>query len=265
VITKITGAATGMVGIRHHLRYMTEHGEVLRDDKGREYATPDEVKLFGDHFQVDGSFIPSEGTRREALHIALDMPAGTDPEAVQAAAVEFAREEFAGHRWAWVFHGHQGHPHVHLIVRMEGRNLKRLNPSPADLHRWRERFAAGLRARGVPAQGSSRLVRGVVRNEEPAWVVRARKQGTLRQEFPLKDAVTHRPESMQRVLKTWAYIHAALAASPDQVDRDLAAQVKAFVKGMPMVSHVVGVELDRQRVQQQQPAQQRQQEPGPGR
>jgi hypothetical protein len=260
VRVKITGASTGMGKVRQHLRYITERGEVLRDDQGREYATPEDVRLFGDHFQVEGSFIPSEGGRRESLQLALDMPAGTDPEAVQAAAVEFAEAEFAGHRWAWVYHGHQEHPHVHMIVRIEGRNLQRLNPGPADLHRWRERFAQGLRARGVPAQGTSRLVRGSVRNAEPLWVTRARKAGTLRQEPPLSDRVTHASEALQRTLKAWAYIHAALAASPDEADRELAAQVKAFVKHMPMVSHVVGVELDRQRQPERQV-----QEPGPGR
>jgi hypothetical protein len=261
VIVKITGGATGMGKVRQHLRYMTERGDVLRDDQGREYSTPADVRLFGDHFQVEGSLIPSAGTRREALHLALDMPAGTDPEAVRTAAVEFAQEEFAGHRWAWVYHGHQGHPHVHMIVRVEGRHLRRLNPGPADLHRWRERFAQGLRARGVPAQATSRLVRGSLRFAEPAWILRARAAGVLRQEHPLKDKVTHRPESMQRVLTAWAHIHAALAESPDASDRELAEAVKGFVKHMPMVEHVVGVELDRQR----QHAHQHLQEPGPSR
>lgn len=251
VRVKITGASTGMGKIRQHLRYITERGEVLRDDQGREYATPEDVRVFGDHFQVGGSFIPSEGERREALQIALDMPPGTDAEAVQAAAVEFAQAELAGHRWAWVYHGHQEHPHVHMIVRIEGRNLQRLNPGPADLHRWRERFAKALRARGVPAQGTSRLVRGSVRNAEPLWVTRARKAGTLRQEPPLSNRVTHSSEAMERTLKAWAHVHAALAESPEAADRELAAQVRGFVNNMPMVAHVVGVELGRQRQLQQ--------------
>jgi hypothetical protein len=112
-------------------------------------------------------------------------------------------------------------------------------------------------------------VRGSVRNAEPKWVMRAREAGTLRQETILKDRVTHSSEAMQRTLKAWAHVHAALAASPDASDRELADQVRGFVKGMPMVAHVVGVELARQRQpehqRQQVPQQDVQQEPGPGR
>lgn len=255
VVVKITGTATGMGKVRQHLRYITERGETLRDDEGREYVTPDDVKLFGDQFKYDGSPIPTFGTQREAFQLALDMPPGTDPEAVQAAAVAFAQQEFAGHRWAWAYHSHQGHPHVHLLVRAQGRHLKRLAPSPADLHRWRETFARELRARGVPAQATTRLVRGAVRNEEPLWVTRARKAGTLRQEPPLNERVTLGSDAMQRSLMSWAYLHAALAESPDAADRELAAAVKGFVRHMPMVSHVVGAELDRQRQQEQRPQQ----------
>ena len=267
VVVKITGTATGMRGVRANLRYITERGEVLRDEDGREYRGPADVRFFGDQFKYAGTPIPSEGDVREAFQLALDMPPGTDPEAVRQAAVAFAQDEFAGHRWAWVYHAHQGHPHVHLIVRAQGRDLRRMNPRKADLHRWRETFAQELRARGVPAQHTARIVRGAVRNQEPLWVRRAREAGTLRQPPPLTDRVTHDPQAMQRVLTAWASIHAALSQSPDAADRELAAEVKQFVKGMPMVEHVVGVERDRQLEQQRQQAPQwgREQEFGPGR
>jgi hypothetical protein len=256
--------------VRQHLRYVTERGEVLHDCEGREYVGPEAVRVFGDQFKCAGSPIPAVGTQREAFQLALDMPPGTDPEAVKAAAVAFAQQEFAGHRWAWVYHGHQKHPHVHLIVRAQGRRFQRLAPSPADLHRWRETFARELRSRGVPAQATTRLVRGAVHNEEPLWVTRARKAGTLRQEPPLHNRVTLGSEAMQRTLTSWAYLHAALSESPDAADRELAAAVNSFVRHMPMVAHVVGVELERQRQQelQRQPmaqAPQQDQEPDIGR
>ena len=71
----------------------------------------------------------------------LSMPRGTDPLTVQWAAREFARVEFADHRYVMVLHDHQANPHVHLSVRAESKHGKRLNPRKADLQRWRETFA----------------------------------------------------------------------------------------------------------------------------
>ena len=41
-----------------------------------------------------------------------------------------------------VLHDHQANPHVHLSVRAESKNGRRLNPRKTDLQRWRE--IAGL-------------------------------------------------------------------------------------------------------------------------
>jgi hypothetical protein len=90
----------------------------------------------------------------------LSMPRGTDPLIVQRAAREFARIEFADHRYVMVLHTHQGNPHVHLSVKAESKHGRRLNPRKADLHRWRETFAERLRSgesmqrpRGKPSAG----------------------------------------------------------------------------------------------------------------
>lgn len=264
-LVTIKGTPTGMRSIRAHLRYITERGEPLRDEHGREYLTPAEVRTFGEHFRYAGSPIPVEGTRREAFQLALDISAG-DPEAVQAAAVEFARQEFPGHRWAWTFHGHQGHPHVHMIVRAEGRHGRRLDPRKADLHRWREVFAKALRARGIEADSTSRMVRGTVRDAEPIYTARARAAGTLRQEHPLHGRVTVKQGTMERALQAWGHIHAALAASPAAADRALAQEVRAFVERMPMVEHLAGMARERAQEQQRQlePGLHQEQEPGIG-
>lgn len=265
-VVKITGTATGMSAIRAHLRYITERGEVLRDDQGREYRTPEDVKFFGDQFRYAGPPIPAEGQQRESFQIVFDMPPGTPSEAVQEAVAKLAAREFAGHKWALAYHAHQRHPHVHLLVRARGRAAQRLDPRKADLRRWREGFAQELRALGVPAQANSWLARGSVQRVEPLWLKRAREAGTLRQEPVLKDRVTSREQTMHRVITAWAYLHAALVESPDATDRALAAEVKEFVKATPMLGHVVGMEVKRQQELQCQPAPQStlEQEPGPG-
>jgi hypothetical protein len=265
-VVKITGTARGMVAIRAHLRYITERGEVLHDDQGREYRDPAEVRLFGDQFRYAGPPIPAEGEQREAFQIVFDMPPGTPPEVVQRAVAKLAAREFAGHKYAWAYHGHQRHPHVHLLVRAQGRQAQRLDPRKADLRRWREGFAQELRTLGVPAQANSWLARGSVKRVEPLWMQRARETGTLRQEAVLRDRVTSREQTMHRVITAWAHLHAALAESPDAADRALAVEVKEFVKSTPMLGHVVGMEVQRHQERKHQPAPQPQmeQEPGPG-
>jgi len=52
---------------------------------------------------------------------------------------------------------------VHISVRAEGRDGKRLNPRKEALHRWRETFAEKLRDRGIEAEASSQATRGVSR------------------------------------------------------------------------------------------------------
>ena len=47
------------------------------------------------------------------------MPRATDPEKVRRAVKSFANEAFAlKHRYAMTLHTDQGHPHVHLVVKV---------------------------------------------------------------------------------------------------------------------------------------------------
>src|SRR6476660_4250519 len=110
----------------------------------------------------------------------LSMPSGTDPLIVQRAARELAQAELSDHRYVMVLHDHQTNPHVHLSVRAESRNGKRLNPLKADLQRWRETFAEKLRGWGIDAETSRQRTRGQVRNYEPLWRIKAAAEGRLR-------------------------------------------------------------------------------------
>lgn len=73
----------------------------------------------------------------------------------------FARENFgARHRYAMALHTHQDHPHVHLVVKAEGRDGLRVHIDKAMLRAWREHFAELMRAQGVPANATPRVARG---------------------------------------------------------------------------------------------------------
>lgn len=257
VVVRITSKPTGMRNLRDRMRYATERGEVLHDEQGREHQGPDAVRRLATEWCHAGTPIPQRGTRAEALHITLDMPEGTNPEKVQAAAAAFAAREFRGHKYAWAFHGHQQHPHVHLLVRVEGvepqqQELRRLDPRKADLARWRQTFAHELQARGIEAEATSRVAHGGVKNREPIWIARGKAAGKPVPAHPLAGRVTIQQKSLERALQTWGEIHAALLASPLSDDRTLAQQVRAFVERMPMVEHLAGLQRQREQVQRHQ-------------
>jgi len=91
----------------------------------------------------------------------FSMPPGTPPENVLGAARNFAREQFWGqHRYAFVLHTDEAHPHVHLVLKAVNEQGARLNIKNATLRHWRSEFARNLRLLGVEANATERAVRG---------------------------------------------------------------------------------------------------------
>lgn len=266
VLVKITGTSSGMAGLRTHLRYITASGErPLSNERGEVFEGQDAVHDLASEWQCAGSLIPTHGDRREAFHIVLDMPPGTDPEAVRDAALDFAAAEFSAHRWAWALHTHQEHPHVHLVVKAEARDFTRLDPRKADLDRWRRGFAEALRSRGIRAEATRRTTHGTVKDREELWRHRARQAGTLRKEAPNAGRVTL-PDGAQRwALEAWGHIHNALASSPNADDQALAQEVKAFLARTPLVRHMAGRVLEQRQHQAQEVEQRQRQERTQGR
>lgn len=269
-LVKILGKPSGMGSIRGRIDYMTRKGELdLTDDHGQVYADRESAQALADEWQVSGSFIPQHGDRREAFHIVCDMPAGTDPDGVREAALEFATREFDGHQWAWVQHTDRPNPHVHLLVKVEPRNplLPRLDPRNADLRRWSQKFAQALRGRGIAAEATPRLTHGNVEKGEPIWMVKARAAGTLRHDPKAQARVRLAHAAMQRRLEAWGHVHNALAESPAAADRALAGRVAAFLAGTSMVRHMAGQAIAQEQRQQQaqEPTQQQRPERAQGR
>jgi hypothetical protein len=178
----------------------------------------------------------------------LSMPRGTDPLTLQKAAREFARIEFADHRYVMVLHDHQAHPHVHLSVKADSNHGKRLNPRKTDLHRWRETFAERLREWGIDAEATRQASRGEYRNRDELWRIKAREQGRLRKERPERKSGTASRLSRQESLDAWRQIFKALAESKSKDDQALAKRIAEFVKDMPMMARTRAVPREPQRV-----------------
>ena len=180
---------------------------------------------FYDEWRYGGSLIEDVSPRREALNIMLSMPRGTDPLAVQRAAREFARSEFPDQKYMMVLHDHQANPHVHLSVRVESKSGRRLNPHKADLHRWRECFAEKLRDLGVEAEATRQATRGVARNYDSIWRVKAKQAGRQAIDRPSIKAGPAALSSRLSAAASWRHIASALSESALAGDLGLAAAI----------------------------------------
>jgi hypothetical protein len=169
-------------------------------------------------WRYGGAYIDDIGHRREAFNVMLSMPQGTDPQTVLFAAREFARIEFADHRYVMVLHDDQAHPHVHLSVKAESRHGVRLNPRKADLYRWRERFAEQLRERGIDAEATRQTTRGHHRSRDYLWQVKAREEGRRPDRTPSTKTATPERPGREAALDAWRKIAMALADSESRED-----------------------------------------------
>lgn len=251
-MVKITGKTRDAGHLARHLAYISRNGRLpLEGPDGERLAGRADVRALADDWAAELSAEPLGRRGAVSMSIVLSMPAGTEAFRVEDASRAFAEQVF-GERFAYVFvlHEEDRHPHVHLTVRMSGREGARLNPRKADLQRWREIFAEALRERGVEAEATPRRARGVVRKAERIPVRKARERfeagagpmpGVLAR--ALREAVRgqgegaaweHQAIERQRLIRR-AYVAEALALarSDDPRDRELGRSVEAFVRSLP--------------------------------
>jgi hypothetical protein len=144
-----------------------------------------------------------------------------------------------------VLHTHQGNPHVHLVVKAKSEQGQRIYIRKATLQAWREDFAKELRARGIAANATKRVIRGQTKSAKKTPIQRAAmrrnstfveklareigneiKVGKLKPEAGKSSIMTSR----QAVVREWEQTARQLDA---QGERTLATDVRAFVKDMP--------------------------------
>jgi hypothetical protein len=230
VMVKVTGGGRGMAAIAAHMRYISRGGKLeIEDDRGVTREGKEALHDLVDQWRYGGSFIDETSHRREAFNVMLSMPSGTDPHSVQRAAREFANAELADYRYVMVLHDHQANPHVHISVRAESRQGKRLNPRKADLQRWRETFAEKLRGWGIEAEATRQRTRGAVRKYEPIWRVKAGAEGRLRTAISPHKAGDAIEKGRASAVEAWRRIAEGLSRSDSAEDRVLAEYVDRFL------------------------------------
>lgn len=233
VMVRVTGGGRGIRAIAAHFRYASKSGKLeMENERGEILIGSAAVRDAAEEWRYGGSFIGDHSSRREAYNIMLSMPRGTDPQIVQRAARDFARQELAGHKYVMVLHDHQANPHVHICVRAESKHGRRLNPRKADLHRWRETFAAKLRERGIEAEATRQATRGSMRRYTELWRVKAAEDGRLVKAPAMTRTGAGIQARREAARLVWREIAAALIASGSLEDQRLGLAVESFAAGM---------------------------------
>jgi hypothetical protein len=170
-----------------HFNYIGRYGKLeLETDEGERFHGKDvgqrlledwDLDLEKDRRETDLASVT--GRSPKLVHkIMLSMPPGTPARGVLEAARNFAREEFAlKHRYAFVLHTDEPHPHVHLVVKAMSEQGVRLNIRKATLREWRHEFARHLREQGIAANATDRAVRGATRMPKLDGIYRATLRG----------------------------------------------------------------------------------------
>ena len=255
VMVKISGGGTSHKGVVAHFGYIGRKDfQIETDDaeriqgRAQQRALVDEWDLELDAAEARTAYRGVAGRKPKKLvhNIVLSMPKGTPASAVLSASRAFAREQFAlKHRYAMVLHTDQPHPHVHLVVKAMSEQGERLHISREMLREWRREFARHLRALGIDANATDRVVRGISKTRKLDaihWAARDGRsthmrtkvsgvaddlrQGTIRDD-PGKARLI---ESRRDVARRWLAVAKGLR---DGGKETLALEVLHFAKTMP--------------------------------
>jgi hypothetical protein len=243
---KAVGRHMDYIGRKGELELEIDDGDRLNDRIGR--VLFDDWDLDLDDVRRQATIAATKGRKPPKLvhKLIFSMPPGTPPNKVLGAVRNFAREEFWGqHRYAFVLHTDEPHPHVHLVLKAVSEQGVRLNIKKATLRHWRSEFARNLRMFGVEANATERAVRGETRKAKKDGIYRASLRGDSTYVRAQADAVaaelfraTNRVEPGKRTLvdtrrqveSGWRNLAVNLAMNGNQV---LARDVQRFVDSMP--------------------------------
>lgn len=187
VVKVLSRASNDLKAAAKHLDYISRYGKLeLETDDGERLhgrlgkALLEEWDVDIDDVRRQGELAATKGRKPPKLihKLMFSMPPGTAPDKVLAAVRNFAREEFWGqHRFAFVLHTDEDHPHVHLVLKAVSEQGVRLSIRKATLRHWRSEFARNLRLIGVSANATDRAVRGESRKALKDGIYRASRRG----------------------------------------------------------------------------------------
>lgn len=252
VMVRITGRQHGGGHVLANFAYISRLGH--GDDKELALYTSDgDIIRDGREMQVLAQdwheWEMGDDTRRKgatSLSMILSMPSGTDPDRLKAAALDFAREEFANRSWVASLHVDRDHPHVHVTFARRDHDGRRFHPDRDDLFRYRQRFAQKLRDRGIEANATpvkargndakhehiaARKVRakGGIPRLDRSRIERAQRLRNAGREDPVGALLERRQAAVRRAYEQSI---SELRASPSVVNQTVANSLQRFIDAM---------------------------------
>lgn len=101
--------------------------------------------------------------RRNAYHLLFSARAGTDANAVMAAARAVMEERAPGYKFVLAHHKDTKHVHIHAMVQARSADGERLKFYKPDLAAWRETFAEKARENGIAMVATRRMDHAMTR------------------------------------------------------------------------------------------------------
>ncbi|MER9279539.1 relaxase/mobilization nuclease domain-containing protein [Mesorhizobium sp. M0522] len=101
--------------------------------------------------------------RRNAYHLLFSARAGTDANAVMAAARGVLEERASGYKFVLAHHKDTKHVHIHAMVQARSADGERLKFYKPDLAAWRETFAEKARENGIAMVATRRMDHAMTR------------------------------------------------------------------------------------------------------
>jgi hypothetical protein len=253
VMVRITGRQHGGAHVLANFSYISRLGHGPGKELGLHTSEGDVIHDGGEMQKLAQEWqeweMGDDARRKGAtsLSMILSMPSGTDPEKVKAAAVDFARDEFANRSWVASLHVDRDHPHVHLTIARRDHDGRRFHPNRDDLFHYRQRFAEKLRGRGIEANATPAKARGIDPQHEHIAALKVREKGGVprldksRAERVDRYREDGRKDPVEGVLREQrATVRAAyersiaeLSASPSMVNQMVAKSLQRFVDGLP--------------------------------
>ena len=130
---KAVGKHLDYIGRKGELEFETDDGEHLSGRIGKDLLEDWDLDI--DDVRRQATLAATKGRKPPKLvhKLMFSMPPGTPPDKVLGAVRNFAREEFWGqHRYAFVLHTDEAHPHVHFVLKAVNEQGVRLNIKKAD-------------------------------------------------------------------------------------------------------------------------------------
>lgn len=141
--------------IRTHNQVRNANGEPVPGAKNATKAAASEYEQWRPQF--------SGRERRNAYHLLFSAKAGTDANAVMAAARAVMEERAPGYKFVLAHHKDTKHVHIHAMVQARSADGERLKFYKPDLVAWRETFAEKARENGIAMVATRRIDHAMTR------------------------------------------------------------------------------------------------------